>query len=145
MCVCVCVCLCVSVCVVCVHVCQNHFGIILQGVILLCNLMYVCRYDSKCDVWSIGCILWDMANRQNKFVFVSQTLPISAIYVSKFFLCVQELGRNLGHKVSQASDSLSASNIYELIENNIPQVHTHTVHLLVESAMKALFVCRSMA
>ena len=31
----------------------------------------LCSYDSKCDVWSIGCILWDMANTANTFVFVS--------------------------------------------------------------------------
>jgi len=31
----------------------------------------LCRYDSKCDVWSIGCILWDMANSAEKFVNVS--------------------------------------------------------------------------
>lgn len=29
------------------------------------------RYDSKCDVWSIGCILYDMANNKNNFVYVS--------------------------------------------------------------------------
>ena len=29
------------------------------------------RYDSKCDVWSIGCILYDMCNVKNRFVYVS--------------------------------------------------------------------------
>ena len=35
---------------------------------------------------------------------------------------VQKLGRNLGHKVSQATDSLSAADISELIDNDVPQV-----------------------
>ena len=38
---------------------------------------------------------------------------------------VQQLGKNLGHNVSQATDSLSASNIAELIDNNIPQVYIY--------------------
>ena len=29
------------------------------------------RYDNKCDVWSIGCILYDMCNVKNRFVYVS--------------------------------------------------------------------------
>ena len=32
------------------------------------------RYDDKCDVWSIGCILWDMANKSNCFVHVNAHL-----------------------------------------------------------------------
>ena len=34
-------------------------------------VFFLCRYDNKCDVWSIGCILWDMANSAEKFVNVS--------------------------------------------------------------------------
>lgn len=34
----------------------------------------------------------------------------------------QQLGRNLGHKVSQATDSTSTADIFDLIENDIPQV-----------------------
>lgn len=75
-------------------------------------------YDSKCDVWSIGCILWDMANDKNKFVF--------------------QLGRNLGHKVSQATDSLSASDISELIDNDVPQEYTvvrRLLHMMLKKNM----------
>ena len=32
------------------------------------------RYDAKCDVWSIGCILWDMSNHKDLFVYVSYIL-----------------------------------------------------------------------
>ena len=28
-------------------------------------------YDAKCDVWSIGCILYDMSNNKDRFVYVS--------------------------------------------------------------------------
>lgn len=36
-----------------------------------CCFVLFYSYDAKCDVWSIGCILWDMANTANRFVFVS--------------------------------------------------------------------------
>lgn len=37
-------------------------------------VFFLCRYDNKCDVWSIGCILWDMANSAEKFVNVRYRL-----------------------------------------------------------------------
>ncbi len=59
----VCVCVCVCVCVylsLCVCVCVR-----------LISFLPGYRYDHKCDVWSIGCILWDMANSTDTFVYVS--------------------------------------------------------------------------
>lgn len=35
------------------------------------TLTHTHRYNVKCDVWSIGCILWDMANSADLFTFVS--------------------------------------------------------------------------
>ena len=58
----------VHVCAIeCVSLCAYDY---VRGFVMNCMLM-TCRYDSKCDVWSIGCILWDMANNKDKFVFVS--------------------------------------------------------------------------
>jgi len=65
-------------------------------------------YDSKCDVWSIGCILWDMANSAEKFV--------------------NQLVSNVGYNVAQAgTDSMGAKEIQELIEHDIPQVSGHAM------------------
>ena len=38
--------------------------------VCVCVCVCVCRYDAKCDVWSLGCILWDMANSSNRFIHV---------------------------------------------------------------------------
>lgn len=67
---------------------QNQSGV---GYVMCCisgQLLYqcgchVCRYDGKCDVWSIGCILWDMANNVDIFISVSQ--------LSHFFLLLFHL------------------------------------------------------
>ena len=53
----------------------------------------------------------------------------------------QQLGRNLGHKVSQATDSTSTADIFDLIENDVPQVPSiyantlSTILLLVNSTV----------
>ena len=44
------------------------------------------RYDAKCDVWSIGCILWDMANTANTFIFVSHLY----VFPQHYSLCACE-------------------------------------------------------
>jgi len=40
--------------------CNNH-----------CVNCYVSSYDHSCDVWSLGCVLFDMATHSNKFICVS--------------------------------------------------------------------------
>jgi len=85
----------------------------------------LCRYDSKCDVWSIGCILWDMANSAEKFV--------------------NQLVSNVGYNVAQAgTDSMGAKEIQELIEHDIPQVSGHamacTLHQTISVGLQA-FLC----
>lgn len=93
------------------------------------------RYDAKCDVWSIGCILWDMANTANTFVFVSH-YNFALLCVSVLLLCfclsvcVQELSNHVGLNVAQASsESIGAREIHELIEKDVPQViHSHIIY-----------------
>ena len=96
-CVCVCVrvcmrvyvCLCVCVCAyvrVCVHTCVRACVPVCVCTLLLYYLLSLssvigitmatpttCRYDYKCDVWSIGCLLLEMAAKTDISLFVSIT------------------------------------------------------------------------
>ncbi|XP_064405807.1 probable serine/threonine-protein kinase nek2 [Halichondria panicea] len=68
-------------------------------------------YDYKCDVWSIGCILWDMANSSNRFVHTLQS--------------------NVGLNAAQAkSDSVGVKEIEAFIEKDVPQGYVLTKRLL---------------
>ena len=63
-----------------------------------------------------------MANNKDKFVFVSEGEGNVSVCELILVLWSQQLGRNLGHKVSQATDSTSTADIFDLIENDVPQV-----------------------
>ncbi|XP_065898390.1 serine/threonine-protein kinase Nek3-like [Dysidea avara] len=66
-------------------------------------------YDHSCDVWSLGCVLFDMATHSNKFI------------------CdIKETGRGLGLTVCQQGPSVIAS----LIATHIPADFKLTQRLL---------------
>lgn len=39
------------------------------------------RYDYSCDVWSLGCVLFDMATHSNKFIWVSAIVCVCMMTV----------------------------------------------------------------
>lgn len=43
-----------------------------RSTVELCHSVATRSYDNKCDVWSLGCILYDMANDKDRFVHVSR-------------------------------------------------------------------------
>lgn len=106
-----------------VHACTCGSG---QVTCCLCGWSG-CRYDDKCDVWSIGCILWDMANSANLFVFVSLVSSSRSIEASYLPLppplpSSQELSNNPGLNLAKASPSIGAKEIQDLIDKDIPDV-----------------------
>lgn len=75
-------------------------------------------YDSKCDVWSIGCILYDMCNVKNRFVYHLQT--------------------SLGFDVAKSSsDSTSEKDIVELIDSDVPSEYSISRKLLHQMLVKS--------
>jgi NIMA (never in mitosis gene a)-related kinase len=75
-------------------------------------------YDNKCDVWSIGCILYDMANSKNRFVYHLQS--------------------SLGYDVARSqTDSISEKDISDLIDTDIPQDYVLTKKLLHKMLIKS--------
>ncbi|XP_011404382.2 PREDICTED: myosin light chain kinase A-like [Amphimedon queenslandica] len=68
-------------------------------------------YDSKCDVWSIGCVLYDMSNDQSRFVY--------------------QLQFALGLDAARSpSNSINEKDITQLIDTDIPKDYTVVKKLL---------------
>lgn len=83
----------------------------------LMNTGHLTGYDAKCDVWSIGCILWDMSNHKDLFVY--------------------QLGTSLGYSVAQdTTENNSTLEISRFIEQDIPQDFLLTKQILHQMLKK---------
>lgn len=84
----------------------------------LMNTGHLTGYDAKCDVWSIGCILWDMSNHKDLFVY--------------------QLGTSLGYNVAQdTTENTSLLEISRFIEQDIPADYVLTKQILHQMLKKA--------